>query len=111
MVVERVRVRNQGYPPKERLVAPDRSTIGRRVRAAGAGVLRRRPGSGERRAAAGVRPGPRAQRPLERVELDHTVLDLIVVDEEDRLPIGRPTCKIPKLVRRSQAWAAMESHR
>jgi len=28
---------------------------------------------------------------LERVELDHTVLDLIVVDEEDRLPIGRPT--------------------
>ncbi len=92
MVVERVRVRNQGHPPEERRVASDRSTIGRRVRADGvAGVLRRRPGPGERRAAAGVRPGPRAGRPLERVELDHTVLDLIVVDEEDRLPIGRPT--------------------
>jgi len=92
MVVERVRVRNQGYPPEERLMAPDRSTIGRRVRAVGAAaVLRRRPGPGERRAAEGVRPGPRVGRPLERVELDHTVLDLIVVDEEDRLPIGRPT--------------------
>ena len=95
MVVERVRVRNQGRAPEERLAPPGLSTIERRVRAggeAGAGeVLRRRPGPGERRAAAGVRPGPRATRPLERVELDHTVLDLIVVDEEDRLPIGRPT--------------------
>ncbi len=95
MVVERVRVRNQGRAPEERLAPPGLSTIERRVRAggeAGAGeVLRRRPGPGERQAAAGVRPGPRATRPLERVELDHTVLDLIVVDEEDRLPIGRPT--------------------
>jgi len=92
MVIERVRGRNQGRAPAERLVLPGVSTIERRVRAAGAaGVLRRRPGPGERRAAAGVQPGPRATRPLERVELDHTVLDLIVVDEEDRLPIGRPT--------------------
>jgi len=93
MVVERVRVRNQGRGPEERLAPPGLSTIERRVRAAGASgeVRRRRPGPGERRAAEGVRPGPRATRPLERVELDHTVLDLIVVDEEDRLPIGRPT--------------------
>jgi len=92
MVVERVRVRNQGHPPDERLRMPDRSTIYRRVGVEGAAaILRRRPGPGERRAVAGVRPGPRATRPLERVELDHTVLDLIVVDEEDRLPIGRPT--------------------
>ena len=92
MVVERVRVRNQGRPSEERMGLPGVSTIGRRVKAAGTtGVLRRRPGPGERRAAAGVRPGPRATRPLERVELDHTPLDLIVVDEEDRLPIGRPT--------------------
>ncbi len=62
------------------------------MRAGGAtAVLRRRPGPGERRAATGVRPGPSVTRPLERVELDHTPLDLIVVDEEDRLPIGRPT--------------------
>jgi len=92
MVVERVRVRNQGRPLAERMALPGVSTIGRRVRAVGAtAVLRRRPGPGERRAAAGVQAGPRATRPLERVELDHTPLDLIVVDEEDRLPIGRPT--------------------
>jgi putative transposase len=29
--------------------------------------------------------------PLQRVEMDHTELDLIVVDDENLLPIGRPT--------------------
>jgi len=78
--------------PAQRTALPGVSTIERRVRAVGgAAVLRRRPEPGERRAAAGVQAGPRATRPLERVELDHTALDLIVVDEEDRLPIGRPT--------------------
>jgi len=112
LVVERVRVRNQERPPAERMAPPGVSTIERRVRASGgAEVLRRRPGPGERRAVEGVRPGPRAMRPLERVELDHTVLDLIVVDEEDRLPIGRPTvtlaldvyCKIPEFLSHLQA--------
>jgi len=28
--------------------------------------------------------------PLERIECDHTMLDLIVVDTETRLPLGRP---------------------
>jgi len=97
MVVERVRVRNQGRPSEEQMRLPGLSTIERRVKAAGtAGVLRRRPGPSERRAGAGVRPGPRATRPLERVELDHTPLDLIVVDEEDRLPIGRPTVTLAR---------------
>ena len=92
LVVERVRVRNQGRAPEERMGLPGVSTMGRRVKAAGTtGVLRRRAGPSERRAGAGVQLGPRVGRPLERVELDHTALDLIVVDEEDRLPIGRPT--------------------
>ena len=34
--------------------------------------------------------GVRATRPLERVEIDHTKIDLFVVDMEHRLPIGRP---------------------
>lgn len=29
-------------------------------------------------------------RPLERAEIDHTVLDLFVVDDRTRLPLGRP---------------------
>jgi len=93
MMVARVQVANRGRPATEALPVPGRSTIYRRVGAEGAAVLRRPPGPGERGAGAGagVWPGPRVGRPLERVELDHTVLDLIVVDEEDRLPIGRPT--------------------
>lgn len=39
----------------------------------------------------GVRKkGIKARWPLDRVEMDHTKLDLFVVDEEDRLPLGRP---------------------
>jgi len=57
MVVERVRVRNQGQPPEGHIMAPVRSTIYRRVGVEGpAAILRRRPGLGER-------PGPRATRP------------------------------------------------
>jgi len=37
------------------------------------------------------RPGPTLTRPLQRVEIDDTTLDLIVVDEETRMPVGRPT--------------------
>jgi len=92
MIAVRVRDANRARAATDPLPVPGRSTIYRRVGAAGpAAILRRRQGPGERRAGAGVWPGPRVERPLERVELDHTPLDLIVVDEEDRLPIGRPT--------------------
>jgi putative transposase len=33
----------------------------------------------------------RPNRPLERVEIDHTPVDVILVDAEDGLPLGRPT--------------------
>jgi putative transposase len=33
---------------------------------------------------------PPAHRPLEQVQIDHTVVDVMVVDERHRLPIGRP---------------------
>jgi putative transposase len=35
--------------------------------------------------------GPRPTRPLQRVEMDHTKLDLFVIDPVTRLPLGRPT--------------------
>lgn len=38
----------------------------------------------------GTKAGPRAERPLERVEIDHTKIDLFVVDDASRMPIGRP---------------------
>jgi putative transposase len=34
--------------------------------------------------------GPRPSRPLERVECDHTKVDMMVIDEKTRLPLGRP---------------------
>lgn len=37
-----------------------------------------------------TKQGPRPTRPLERVEIDHTKLDMLVVDLERRMPIGRP---------------------
>jgi putative transposase len=40
------------------------------------------------RAAGGTPPAVSAV--LERVQVDHTVIDVIIVDERDRLPIGRP---------------------
>ncbi|BCW43960.1 hypothetical protein StoSoilB5_11440 [Arthrobacter sp. StoSoilB5] len=39
--------------------------------------------------AAGGSP-PTVNRPLDQVQIDHTVIDLIVVDEHDRQPVGRP---------------------
>lgn len=39
---------------------------------------------------AATKQGPRPARPLERVEIDHTKLDMLVVDSEMRLPVGRP---------------------
>jgi putative transposase len=36
-------------------------------------------------------PGPLPTRPNQRVECDFAQLDLLVVDDADRLPIGRPT--------------------
>jgi len=38
--------------------------------------------------------GPRVTRILERVEIDHTPLDLFVIDEQTGLPQGRPTVTI-----------------
>ncbi|WP_257835149.1 Mu transposase C-terminal domain-containing protein [Burkholderia glumae] len=37
------------------------------------------------------RPGIYATRPLERVEMDHTLLDIWVIDDRWGIPLGRPT--------------------
>jgi putative transposase len=48
---------------------------------------------GTKRAADESRPKPGSldiSRPFERVQIDHTPVDIILVDDEYRLPIGRP---------------------
>ena len=75
-----------------RLRVPSRGAVERRI----AGLdpveeVRRREGPDAARvlqAAGGVPPA--VTRVLEQVQVDHTVVDLEVVDERHRLPIGRP---------------------
>jgi len=38
--------------------------------------------------------GVSATRPLERVEIDHTLLDLVVVHDKTGMPLGRPTITV-----------------
>lgn len=73
------------------LSPPSRSTVARRIVAMHpAMVARRREGADAARPlqAAGGRV-PEICAPLEQVQIDHTVIDLIIVDERDRQPMGR----------------------
>ena len=76
----------------QKLPAPARNTVAQRI--AGlhpAKIARSRGGQDAARPlqGAGGIP-PEVTMPLEQVQIDHTVIDLIVVDERDRQPIGRP---------------------
>nr|WP_307082898.1 Mu transposase C-terminal domain-containing protein [Arthrobacter agilis] len=78
--------RAQGLP------LPSRTTVERRIAQLDPveRVTRRQgPDAGRSRLSAAGRVPP-VQRPLDQVQIDHTVVDLIVVDERHRLPIGRP---------------------
>jgi putative transposase len=74
------------------LAVPARNTVGSRivwmdpveVAQAREGVA----AAGGLRAAGGTPPAVAAL--LEQVQVDHTVIDVVIVDERDRLPIGRP---------------------
>jgi len=73
---------NRLRPPREQLVLPSASTITRRTRS-----LRPR----QRHGATQYGQTEYPTRPLERVEIDHTKSDLIVIDDQDNLPLGRLT--------------------
>jgi putative transposase len=91
MVVNRIAQENRTRPDGDKLAAPSVMTIHRRIIASKANILNRRKGRLETQADAPVEDGPNPTRILERVEIDNTLLDLFIVDEEDRLLIGRPT--------------------
>ncbi len=83
---------NRLRAPHDQLPIPHISSLYRRVAALDPyEVARARHGrkcANEKYRANGL--GPRPSHPLERVECDHTRLDLLVVDAETRLPLGRP---------------------
>jgi putative transposase len=92
LILNRIADENHYRALADRLKPPSRATLYRRLEQSGkASVLRRRPSRQQLHAVGGVEPGPRVNRLLERVEVDHTPLHLFVVDMDDRLPIGRPT--------------------
>ena len=92
MVVNRVADANAHRAPGDKLQPPGSATIFRRIREAGsASILRRARSRAEKRSDSPVSEGPRPTHALERVEIDHTLLDLLLVDADDQLPIGRPT--------------------
>ena len=75
-----------------KLRAPARNTVALRIAALDPlKTARRREGQDASRDLQGVGGVPPAVTlPLEQIQIDHTVIDLIVVDERDRQPIGRP---------------------
>ena len=74
------------------LRVPARNTVASRIALLNpAAVAQAREGSEGARSLRGAGGEPPAvEALLEQVQVDHTVIDVIVVDERDRLPIGRP---------------------
>ena len=75
------------------LPVPNYRTVLRRVEAVDASTaLRRREGA--KKAREKLRPlsisSLQPQRPMDLMQIDHTLVDVVVVDREDRQPIGRP---------------------
>lgn len=95
-IVLRVEDVNATRAEKDVLKAPSKRTIARRItRQNPVDLYAARYGEKEaRRKYRQYGQAPQANRPLERVEIDHTMLDMILVDDEDRLPLGRPTFTI-----------------
>lgn len=75
------------------LVAPSRTTIHNRIRQVDVRerIEARQGKRAARRALTQYQAMDRPERPLARVEIDHTPADIILVDSEDGLPLGRPT--------------------
>ena len=92
-IVRRVTDANKFRLPSDQLPIPSRSTIYREIeRLSPYEVMVAR--YGKRRADMEFRvstTGPVTTRALERVVMDHTPSDLIVVDDASMLPLGRPT--------------------
>ncbi len=91
-IVARIRQEIEEYRDADPTVEPvSDTTVFRRIKTKGLEyLLTRELSPREEHARQIVIPGPRPTRINERIEMDQTPLDLMVVDDVDRLPIGRP---------------------
>jgi putative transposase len=91
LINERIAVWNAAHPAAEPLPDTNAATVGRHLRAISP-RKRIEAAEGKRaaaRAARQVNPVAPPANPLERVEIDHTLIPVIVVDERG-MPLGRP---------------------
>jgi putative transposase len=95
-IVNRIELENQKVIGGEKIFAPSKSTLYRMLeRAEVYEIVRLKEGKAvaDRRFKI-VKKGVKTTRILERVEIDHTPLDLFLVDEKTWLPLGRPTLSV-----------------
>jgi len=92
-ITSRVDIENRLRSDDEKLPIPSRTTVWRRIEAID--VERKLTAKKGKRAAKQELSQPNQMEypkfPLERVEIDHTLTDLFVVDDDDNLPLGRLT--------------------
>jgi putative transposase len=87
---------NRFLAEKSQLKAPSLRTVYRmllRIDAFDRTVLREGKIEAEKKFAI-VKAGVKTSQILERVEIDHTPLDLFLIDERSKLPLGRPTLTV-----------------
>jgi putative transposase len=92
LIAAAIEEENKLRPVGERLNVPDETTIARRVDNLDM-YQRFASRYGQRAAKRQFKQYEQMrypERPMERVEIDNTTIDLIVVDEHDYLPLGRP---------------------
>lgn len=92
-VAVRVEEENRVRVPAERLEIPSRSTLARRIGALDEEkkLTARRGKKAAQRELSHYGETAYPTLPLERVEIDHTRADIVVIDDQDLLPLGRLT--------------------
>jgi len=93
LISHQINTENKNRTPEDQLKLPSESTVLRRIKERDEfEVTKAREGTKNAWQKHGqINPFEKPSYPLQRVEADHTRLDLFVVDDETRLPIGRPT--------------------
>lgn len=89
----RVTEENRVRPQDDQLNMPSRATLARRIEKSNVhqDYKTKREANSIRKANTQYGQTPYPNLPLERVEIDHTRSDLIVIDDRDNLPLGRLT--------------------
>lgn len=92
-VAVRLEEENRSRAAHEKLKTPSRRTIARRIDAldARSKFVAKHGKRAARQEFSQYGSTPYSPIPLERVEIDHTRIDLIVIDDRDNLPLGRLT--------------------